>query len=398
MFFFLIIFISYILFELFIFFSLKKFKKNFQWLITEEDEFPVFDKIKFQRFKINSLDEKLGWRQKLEGSGFKNHKKKYSNSINNHRILLNKKKTKLISSFGDSYVYCNYTDDRFTWQEQISKKNNYNILNYGVANYGLDQAILKYQNTKLSKKTKFVIMGFVPETIVRIQTRWKHYVEFGNINGFKPRYYLKGKKLLLKKNPITKRTNIKNLNSIIKNLRKEEIFYRKKFLKYKFSFPYSFSFIRNFFENFIIFYNLFLKDLCILTDSKKSISKIDDKLFNIIIKRNIKAAHLLYNDDNSVNLLSHLIFKFRSIALRRKHIPIIIIFPQPDDLKLKSFSNVSSFTNLLNGKINFIDLSKYINKKNLNRYYMLDKYGGHFSKQGNKKISKIISSYLRKII
>lgn len=396
--FFLIIFIFFFLFELIIFFSLKKFKKNFQWLITEEDEFPVFDKIKFQRFKINSLDEKLGWRQKLEGSGFNNQKKKYSNFINNHRILLNKRKIKLISSFGDSYVYCNYTDDRFTWQEQISKKNNFNIVNYGVANYGLDQAILKYQNTKLSKKTKFVIMGFVPETIVRIQTRWKHYVEFGNINGFKPRYYLKGKRLLLKKNPITKRTNIKNLNSIIKNLRKEEIFYKKKFLKYKFSFPYSFSFIRNFFENFIIFYNLFLKDLCILTDSKKSISKIDDKLFNIIIKRNIKAAHLLYNDDNSVNLLSQLIFKFRSIAQRRKHIPIIIIFPQPDDLKLKSFSNVSSFTNLLDGKINFIDLSKFINKKNLNKYYMLDKYGGHFSKQGNKKVSKIISSYLKKII
>ena len=396
--FFLIIFISFLLFELFIFFSLKKFKKNFQWLITEEDEFPVFDKIKFQKFKINSLDEKLGWRQKLEGSGFNNQKKKYSNSINNHRILLNKKKIKLISSFGDSYVYCNYTGDKFTWQEQISKKNNYNIVNYGVANYGLDQAILKYQNTKLNKKTKFVIMGFVPETIVRIQTRWKHYVEFGNINGFKPRYYLKGKRLLLKENPITKKTNIKNLNSIIKNLRKEEIFYKKKFLKYKFSFPYSFSFIRNFNENFIIFYNLFLKDLYILTDNKKSISKIDDKLFNIIIKRNIKAAHLLYNDDNSVNLLYQLIFKFRSIALRRKHIPIIIIFPQPDDLKLKSFSNVSSFTNLLDGKINFIDLSKFINKKNLNRYYMLDKYGGHFSKQGNKKISKIISSYLKKII
>ena len=82
-------------------------------------------------------------------------------------------------------------------------------MNYGVANYGLDQAILKYQNTKLNKKTKFVIMGFVPETIVRIQTRWKHYVEFGNINGFKPRYYLKGKRLLLKKNPITKERTLK---------------------------------------------------------------------------------------------------------------------------------------------------------------------------------------------
>ncbi len=396
--FFLIILIFFFLFEILIFFSLKKFKKRFQWLLTNEDEFPIFDKTKFQNFKTNSFDENLGWRQRLEGSGFNNRKKKYSNSINNHRVLLNKKKIKLISSFGDSYVYCNYIDDKFTWQEQISQKNNYNIVNYGVANYGLDQAILKYQNTKLSKKTKVVIMGFVPETIVRIQTRWKHYVEFGNINGFKPRFYLKGKKLFLKKNPISKKTTIKNLNSIIKNLREEEIFYKKKFLKYKFSFPYSYSFTRNFLENFLIFYNLFLKDLFILIDSKKVVSKIDDKLFNIIIKRNIKESHLLYNDANSVKLLLQLILKFKSAALRRKHVPIIVIFPQPDDLKLKSFNNVNNFINLLDGKINFINLSQFINKKNLNRYYMLDKYGGHFSKQGNKKISKIISSYLKKII
>ena len=33
----------------------------------------------------------------------------------------------------------------------------------------LDQAILKYENTNLSKETKIVIMGFVPETITRVQ-------------------------------------------------------------------------------------------------------------------------------------------------------------------------------------------------------------------------------------
>ena len=75
MFFFLIIFISYIFIRAFIFFSLKKFKKNFQWLITEEDEFPVFDKIKFQRFKINSLDEKLGGGKNLKDRDLKTKKK-----------------------------------------------------------------------------------------------------------------------------------------------------------------------------------------------------------------------------------------------------------------------------------------------------------------------------------
>ena len=61
-------------------------------------------KSNFKKFKINSLDEKLGWRQNLKDRDLI-IKKKYSNSINNHRILLNKKKIKLISSFGDSFMF-----------------------------------------------------------------------------------------------------------------------------------------------------------------------------------------------------------------------------------------------------------------------------------------------------
>ena len=117
MFFFLIIFISYILFELFIFFSLKKFKKNFQWLITEEDEFPVFDKIKFQRFKINSLDEKLGGGKNLKDRDLK---------PKNIQILLiitelKKKKTKLISSLG-TLMFIVITQMTDLLVKQISKK------------------------------------------------------------------------------------------------------------------------------------------------------------------------------------------------------------------------------------------------------------------------------------
>lgn len=392
--FYIILFIF--IFEIIIFLLVEKFKKKFQWLLTNQDEFPNFNKEKFNNFKKNSLDEKLGWKQKLDSAGLEQNKKKYAkNSFLNHRNLSNKKKTKLISSFGDSYVYCNFSKDQFTWQEQISNKNNFNILNYGVANYGFDQALLKYQNTKTHKKTKIIIIGFVPETIVRIQTRWKHYVEFGNINGFKPCFYLKNNKLILKKNPISRRTNIKNLRSIIKKLRSNEIFYKKKFQKYKFSFPYSFSYVKNFIENSLIFYYLIQKQLFI-SSNKKKISNINNKLFNIILKRNIKESHKLYKDFYSTELLKKLILKFKQIANKRNHKPIIIIFPQPLDLRLKSFKNVKSFIEILKKKIDLIDLSNYINKTNLSRYYMQDKYGGHFSKFGNKKISQIINKNIKK--
>ena len=90
-------------------------------------------------------------------------------------------------------------------KNKYQKKNQFNILNYGVSNYGLDQAILKYKRCKVSKNVKIVIMGFVPETITRIQSRWKHYTEFGNINGFKPKFDLVNNKLVLKPNPINKK-------------------------------------------------------------------------------------------------------------------------------------------------------------------------------------------------
>ena len=102
-------------------------------------------------------------------------------------------KKNLIASFGDSYVFCRQIKDEDTWQEIISKNNKFRISNYGVGNFGFDQSILKYKRTALDRNTKFVIQGFVPETISRIQCTWKHFLEFGNIHGFKPMFILSKK-------------------------------------------------------------------------------------------------------------------------------------------------------------------------------------------------------------
>ena len=72
----------------------------------------------------------------------------------------------------------------------IEDKLRSNVHNYGVGNYGLDQSFLKYLKLKKKVKGKIVIFNFVPETIARINSYWKHYREFGNVMAFKPIYIL----------------------------------------------------------------------------------------------------------------------------------------------------------------------------------------------------------------
>ena len=93
-----------------------------------------------------------------------------------------------IACFGDSYTFCRQVEDHETWQYYLSNKLNNKVLNFGVGNYGVDQALLRYERTELPVSVKVVMLGFVPETICRIHSFWKHYLEFGNTFAFKPRF------------------------------------------------------------------------------------------------------------------------------------------------------------------------------------------------------------------
>ena len=94
--------------------------------------------------------------------------------------------------------------------------------------------------TKINQK--IIIFNFVPETIARINSYWKHYREFGNILGFKPIFYSSERNLKLKKNLLEKfMTNEQIHNEVISNVKNFDIFYENKFKKKKFHFPYLFN-------------------------------------------------------------------------------------------------------------------------------------------------------------
>ena len=152
------ILIIIILIEFTIQILVKKIKKNFQWFLLPEDLYPNFDKAKFKKYLSNSYSKKFGWIRKSNLVGYDklNDKKiKFIIDKKGFRKPKNQKKMGKIASFGGSFVFGRQVENHQTWQEQITKNKNYNILNYGIGNYGTDQAILRYKYTKFEPKNLF---------------------------------------------------------------------------------------------------------------------------------------------------------------------------------------------------------------------------------------------------
>ena len=124
-------------------------------MISKDDEDPKFNKSRFEKFLKNSFDKYLGWDRKATTRGFEISNRKTTFKINQIGSRGKKvyKKDK-ISVFGDSFAFCRYVNDDETWQSNLSKKYKNNILNFGVGNYGLDQAFLKYIKIKTGKNIK----------------------------------------------------------------------------------------------------------------------------------------------------------------------------------------------------------------------------------------------------
>jgi len=374
--------------EIFLNLFIKYNKKNFQWLITENDEFPNFKKKNVINFFKLSYDKNLGWLKRPNITDFHDKlKKKTKFSID--RLGARKSKytsfKKKIEVYGDSFVFGRYVNDEQVWTEILSKNLNIHILNYGVGNYGFDQALLRFEMSR-HYNSIFTIIGIVPETINRINSIWKHYLEFGNIYGFKPSFFLQGGKLKLRKNPIKKIGDFdkKKISKIIRYVSENDLFYKKKFKKFQFRRPYLISFFRNFKFNCNLFAKFFLYSLSEQKNKKKF-------LFPLYYASNIETANNLYLKPTSTKLLRLLIRRFVINSKKKNSTPVMIIFPQKKDIELfkKKKNNYCNFFQSIKD-IKIIDLTKFLSEKNLKRIYLDEEHGGHLTAYGNRVVAKKI--------
>ena len=378
-------------------------REQFPWLITEKDEIPNLSKDGLAKFIPHGFDSELGWVRKPLTSN--QEKGKYSttewnvdkNSARKNPSFDNL--NSLISCYGDSFTFSRQVNDDETWPHYLSKSLNSNVLNFGVGNYGIDQSLLRLKREFPTNKTEIVVLAVVPETICRILSIWKHYYEYGNTFGFKPRFIIKENKLVQLKNPIDNISKFEHYEDYLEYIKANDFFYKNKFLKEKISFPYSITVLKNFRRNFEII--SWVRKIKQLKKRKKDFSKIEWNTMKIIMQINLNWRVNLFQDPHSCKLLKMIIQEYVNYSKEMNFKPIFIFLPQKDDLMFikNNFHFFKEFQNELKSieDLTLLDVTdNLLHEKNLDDFYSDDNdYGGHFTKYGNKTISELIIGQLK---
>lgn len=374
-------------------------KRSFPWLITNSDELPTLNSQALQKFIDYSFDPHLGWVRRPNSTGIENGQK---GQITFHidsagsRTSTFEKLPQIIAAFGDSYTFCRQVEDDETWEAQLSQQESTGVLNFGVGNYGVDQALLRYEGMVLPNTVQFVVMGFVPETICRIQSYWKHYLEFGNTFAFKPRFILnQDDQLILLENLVKSAEDFSRFQERLPEIRLADGFYEKKFRSQQFRFPYTLSFMRNPFKQGMLISTIALRSLYRILGIANQ--RIENLPFTLVMKNNLRDAYKLYNDPKSTKLLNAILLRFKEVAQRRGHIPLVVVMPQLLDLKLNknTIAPYQSYFSKLARDLPVLDLTdKFINS-GYEKLYINDQYGGHLSVDGNRLVAEEISIWLK---
>lgn len=214
------------------------------------EEFPNISESDIKKF--NSFDSELGWERqanqvrKIDNGDHKPDdsdadRVTFSTDKYSSRVCSKDRDNSefTVTSYGDSHCACRGVEDEETFQHYLSQDLDIHVGNYGVGNYGLDQALLRMKRRFNQDPSKYVIFASSDiVTINRLLSVWKHYFEFGNTFAVKPRYKLNEGDLELIPTPIDQRSDLLYLQRHAEYLRKHDYHYENYFLPRKLKRPY----------------------------------------------------------------------------------------------------------------------------------------------------------------
>lgn len=385
----IIIFVMWLLTEAILKKIISKVNKRFQWFIVKIDEKPKLSKNGLEKFFRHGYDPELGWIRKPntshEESGKDGKTIWHIDDSGARKNPCYKTDNLQISCYGDSFTFGRQVNDNETWEYYLSQLVQSDVKNFGVGNYGIDQALLRLKREFPKNRTNFVIMGVVPDTISRIVSVWKHYYEYGNTFGFKPRFKIEKNDLVLINNIMNEESKFHNYENYLDEIKKNDFFYKNKFKKELLSFPYSISILKNFKRNIQIIFRVYK----------------NKNALEIIMKRNLEWRIRLYKNKNIVSLLEMIIDEFVKYSKQEKFHPVFIFLPQKDDILFikNNFHFYNEIVRRLEIKPNliYIDIMEdLLNYEKLNELFSeYSQYGGHYSKIGNEFIAKLIFNKLK---
>lgn len=372
-------------------------------MITQQDEIPQLDPQALERFLKSSYDAELGWAPKpglksTESVGslgaLSGHTKRTSYAIAENGARVNPGHEHLpatISAYGDSYVFARQVNDDETWEWHLSELTGTNVLNFGVGNYGVDQALLRMEREHPRNRTDVVILGAVPETIVRILSVWKHYSEYGNVFATKPRFRVAGNGIELVHNAMSEPGCFDRLSEFVDEFRANDYFYDAKFSRMKLSFPYLASVMRHPVRHVDMITSLILRKLLLNVFGKHF-----ERPWEIVLRDNQRYAMELHDDEDAIELLTRILRRFADAGAKESFTPIFLLMPYESDLvdlRLRGRKYYQRLIERASEVVRTIDASDALATCS-GPLYTNAFYGSHLNARGNRIVAEFVHQSL----
>lgn len=287
----------------------------------------------------------------------------------------------LISTYGDSFVYCVGVSDGQTWQTYLAQSIGSNVLNFGVGGYGTDQACLKYLERGHSVSTPIVFLCVWPENINRVVNVFRpFYVHQEHVPLTKPIFVKAADGFQLVPNPLNNVSDIAKLRdpAFLKELGKLDYWYQLDQELPEFSAPYIFS--------------LYSWRKSILEELLVTLGRIVPSLSERHYSWN------LYDEPGPFSIMCHVIDVFVQTARSRGSVPIIVMIPHKGCILELMDNGVSRFENLLKRlkqkNYLYVDAIKAVAELKPQRSQLEEWYGDHATAEGNRLLANIIGSHL----
>lgn len=371
-------------------------RRGCQWLITPGDLMPRIDADGLQRFVEHGWDPHLGWTRK-PGTVHDEQAKDGTTSCYHidaggaRRNPGFEERPADILVYGDSYAFARQVNDDETWAHRLSKLLDANVVNKGVGNYGLDQALLRLERELDGHPAPVVVMAVVPETIGRVLSTWRHFSEYGNTLAFKPRFVMEGGGLELLPNPMDAPEKFLRIAELVPHLRQTDSFYARKFRPDMLRFPYLWHLWRSRRRNLPLMAAA-LRDR-FGGDGKQAFCKV--------MERNIDLTVALYRERPVLDLLVAIVDRFAAFVRFRGATPALVLLPQLFDLRhLRAEDHYyAPLLERIADTLTVADLGpRFAAEESDARNYIDDRFGGHLSVDGNRLAAKWLAETLAPLL
>ncbi len=173
-----------------------------------------------RKLTIFAPDDLLGW---SIAANSRSEDEMYFNSAEGIRsassgvLLTGPRRANRIALVGDSYTYAQDVDFASSWGRrlEINLGSEYEVLNFGVPGFGVDQAYLRYQRDVRPLKPDIVVFGLISHDLMRSMTVYS-FIRFPEWESpySKPRFVTEGEDLRLLNTPLLNPTTIFSMGSV----------------------------------------------------------------------------------------------------------------------------------------------------------------------------------------